>query len=301
MKRQPFLAAGLMGLALLASPLQAAPGRAAEARAAERGAGGTAIESRYDITLMGMQIGVAQLKVALDGDSYKVDVWTRLTGLAGVVTDGKGAGSASGSLAGAAVVPASFAVTTASGNKSVSVRMALAGGAVRALKVSPPVPQRGNRVPLRDEHTRNIVDPVSALLMPASGRARAGDPAACNRTLALFDGAARFDIPLSFTRAQKINGRAFSGTVSVCSARYRSIAGHVPDRADTKFMENNRDIELWLAPTPDGRLFLPYRIAVRSPIGLVVIEATRFPGGTTRPDLAPAAPADGPRELRASN
>lgn len=290
MLRQPLLA-GVWGLSLLCGPLQALPVHAAQAET------DSAIETRYDVTLMGMQIGVARLKVALDGDRYKADVWTRLTGLAGVLTEGKGAGSASGSLSGSSVVPAAFAVTTASGNKSVSVRMALTEGSVRALKVNPPVPERKNRVPLRDGHTRNIVDPVSALLMPVAGGANAGDPAACNRTLPLFDGSARFDIPLSFARSQKINGRAFSGTVAVCSGRYRAIAGHVPDRADTKFMENNRDIEVWLAPSPDGRVFLPYRIAVRSPIGLVVIEATRFPGGAP----APGTPDGGSRQLRASN
>ncbi|MGV6875393.1 DUF3108 domain-containing protein [Pseudochelatococcus sp. B33] len=291
MMRQLFLAAGLMGLSLPAIPLQTA-----EARADDRTA---TFESRYDVTLMGMQIGVAQLRFTLDGDRYKTEVWTRLTGLAGVMTDGKGAGSATGRLAGDTVRPATFAVTTASGNKSVSVRMALSEGTVRALKVTPPVPARQNRVPLRDADTRNIVDPVSALLMPVAGHAEAGDPAACNRTLPLFDGSARFDVPLSFVRAHKINGRAFSGTVSVCSGRYRSIAGHVPDRADIRFMENNRNIELWLAPAPGGRLFLPYRISVRSPIGLVVIEATRFPGGTATPDLAPASRS--PREQQASN
>lgn len=293
MMRQSFLAPVVVSLSLLT-----VFHHATEARADN----GTAhYESRYDITLMGMQIGVAQLRVALDGDRYKTDIWTRLTGLAGVMTDGKGAGSATGTLADGSVRPASFAVTTASGNRSVSVRMALNEGTVRALKVSPPVPERKGRVPLRDGDTRNIVDPVSALLMPVGGRANAGDASACNRTLPVFDGSARFDIPLSFARAQKINGRAFSGTVAVCSGRYRPIAGHVPDRADTRFMENNRDIELWLAPSPDGKLFLPYRIAVRSPVGLVVIEATRFPGGSPRPDLTPAPPAASPRELRASN
>ncbi len=296
MKREIFLAASLMGLSLFTAPLQASPLDAGTPNGAA-----TAIESRYDITLMGMQIGVAQLKIALDGERYKADVWTRLTGLAGVMTEGKGAGSASGSLSGATVAPAAFAVTTASGSKSVSVRMALSDGVLRALKVTPPVPERSNRVPLRDEDTRGFIDPVSALLMPVAQSARAGDPAACNRTLPLFDGSARFDIPLSFVRAQKINGRAFSGTVAVCSGRYLPIAGHVPDRADTRFMENNRDIELWLAPTPDGRLFLPYRIAVRSPVGMVVIEATRFPGAAPRPERAPASRSAAARELQARN
>ncbi|MBB3810699.1 DUF3108 domain-containing protein [Pseudochelatococcus contaminans] len=298
MMRHLMLAAGCLSPLFFTAPMQQAEARTADSAAASEN---SQLETRYDVTLMGMQIGVARLNVAVDGNRYKADVWTRLTGLAGVMTDGKGAGSASGSLSGAAVVPASFAVTTASGNRSVSVRMALADGSVRALKVSPPVPNRKDRIALRDGDTRNIVDPVSALLMPVAGKALAGDPAACNRTLPLFDGSARFDIPLSFARAQKINGRAYSGTVAVCSGRYLPISGHVANREDIRFMENNRDIEVWLAPSPDGRLFLPYRIAVRSPIGQVVIEATRFPGGAPKPDLVTPTSATEKRQLRASN
>ncbi|MFC0220313.1 hypothetical protein FHS82_003770 [Pseudochelatococcus lubricantis] len=285
------LAARLAAAGILASPCAALPAWAAEADS------GGAFESRYDITLMGMQVGVAQLKASVAGDRYKVELWTRLTGLAGVMTGGKGAASSSGTVAGAMVRPAKFAVTTASGDRSVSVRMALADGAVRALKVSPPIPERKQRIPLREGDMRDIVDPVSALLMPVAGSVAAGDPAACNRTLPLFDGSARFDVPLSFVRAQKINGRAYAGTIAICSGRYKPISGHVPGRPDTDFMENNRDIEVWLAPAVEGRLFLPYRISVRSPLGLVVIEATRFPGGL--PDTAPQR-TPGPA-LRASN
>ncbi|MGI6246468.1 MAG: DUF3108 domain-containing protein [Pseudochelatococcus sp.] len=282
-------AARLAALAVLAFPAAALPAGVAQAA-------GRDFESHYDITLMGMQIGVAQLKASIAGNRYKVDLWTRLTGLAGVMTGGKGAASASGAFAGASVRPAAFAVTTASGSRSVSVRMALADGTVRALKVSPPIPERRNRVPLRENDMRDIVDPVSALLMPVAGRADAGDPAACNRTLPLFDGSARFDIPLSFVRSERIDGRAYAGAIAVCSGRYLPVSGHVNGREDTEFMQNNRDIEVWLAPAPDGQVFLPYRIAVRSPMGMVVIEASRFPGGKPAATARRAAPA-----LRASN
>ncbi|MFT0892919.1 DUF3108 domain-containing protein [Pseudochelatococcus sp. G4_1912] len=286
MKRRPFAIIAAASFATMA-----AFGAIAHSAEAQNDFGG--LEGRYDITLMGMQIGVAQLKAIVNGDDYKIDVWTRLTGLAGVMTGGKGAASASGILSDAAVYPTKFAVTTASGDKSVSVRMALANGGVQALKITPPIPERKQRIALRDEDTRNIIDPVSALLMPVAGKAVAGDPAACNRTLPLFDGSARFDVPLSFTRAQKINGRAFSGTVAICAGRYRPIAGHVANRPETAFMENNKDIEVWLAPSPDGRLFIPYRISVRSPVGLVIIEASRFPGGRSAPSSIPT--------IRASN
>lgn len=287
MKRRDFskfiAAAGFAAIALFYSHVQAAEVLTNQAP----------LEGRYNITLMGMQIGIAQLKANVLDENYKIDVWTRLTGLAGVMTGGKGAASASGSLSGASVKPAKFAVTTATGDKSVSVRMVLSGGSLQALKITPPLPERKQRIALRNEDTRNVIDPVSALLMPAAGRARAGDPSACDRTLPLFDGSVRFDIPLSFLRTQQISSHAYSGNVTVCAGRYRPIAGHVPNRPETTFMENNRDIEVWLAPSPDERLYIPYRISVRSPLGLVVIEASQFP---SRPEETTTKPT-----LRASN
>ncbi len=51
-------------------------------------------------------------------------------------------------------------------------------------------------------------------------------------------------------------------------------------------MAENRDIQAWLAPVAGTNLVAPYRISVRSEIGMVVIEATRFAGqGVDRADV----------------
>ena len=36
-----------------------------------------------------------------------------------------------------------------------------------ALDIEPPLDEKPDRVPLKDAHKRGVVDPVSALLMPA--------------------------------------------------------------------------------------------------------------------------------------
>lgn len=259
------------------------------------------IDAHYAVSLMGMRIGVAQMKAQLRQERYKIDMWVKLTGLAGVVTGGKGAASASGTVAGDSVKPGAFAVTTASGDKSISVRMALSNGNVRAVAIDPPPPDRPGRIPLRDSDKLGIIDPVSALLMPVASSVQPGDPAACNRTIPVFDGASRFDIPLNFARMETISGMAYQGVIAVCTGRYTPISGHQPDRADMKFMAGNRDIEVWLAPAGSNRLFIPYRIAVRSPIGLVTIEATRFPGGANTENAQNTQITKGSRPVRASN
>jgi hypothetical protein len=238
-------------------------------------AGAASVQANYDISLLGLKIGVAEVKADVEAGRYKLDIWSKLTGLAGMMTGGKGAASASGNISGNRILPATFAVTTANSEKSVTVRMALADGSVRAVEVKPPIEPRPDRIPLTEQNKRGVVDPLSALLMPAA----VNEPyatAACDRTIPVFDGATRFDVKLSYARIETLRSPAYNGPAAVCNARYLPIAGHRPDRSATKFMEENKDMQAWLVPIGDAHVFIPYRISVRTPIGTTVIEATRF-------------------------
>ena len=57
------------------------------------------VDIQYGLTLAGLSIGSATLTGSVGRDSYKIDVKARMTGLAGMVTSGRGAGSSSGSTA----------------------------------------------------------------------------------------------------------------------------------------------------------------------------------------------------------
>jgi hypothetical protein len=153
--------------------------------------------------------------------------------------------------------------------------MGLSGGSVQALKVEPPLEDRPDRVPVREGHKRGIVDPVSGLLMPMISR-NATDPANCNRTIPVFDGGARFDIVLRYAETKQVDKPGYKGPVIVCNARYVPVAGHRAERTATRFMENNRDMNVWLAPVEAARLLLPLRIEVRTQAGMSLIEASNW-------------------------
>ncbi|CAH1659322.1 conserved hypothetical protein [Chelatococcus asaccharovorans] len=237
-------------------------------------ASAASIEANYDISLLGLKIGIAAIKADVVKDQYKLDVWSQLTGLAGIITGGKGAATSTGSISGDRILPATFAVTTANSEKSITVRMALAGGSVQAVEIKPPIEPRPDRIPVTEQNKRGVVDPLSALLMPASS-GNTSNAAACDRNIPVFDGATRFDVKLSYAREETVRSATYSGPVAVCRARYLPISGHRADRTATKFMENNKDMEAWLMPVGEDRVFIPYRISVRTPLGTTVIEATR--------------------------
>jgi len=95
----------------------------------------------------------------------------------------------------------------------------------------------------------------------------------------VFDGAARFDIVLSYAGSQSVQTPVYSGPVLVCNARYLPIAGHQAEAPETRFMQHNRDMSVWLAPVPGTRVLTPLRISVSTMFGATVVEASRWSVG----------------------
>lgn len=276
-----------VGLLLGALAGAVAPSQA-EAQSPSRG-----WEASYGVSLIGLPIGTARVTAAFEASRYKLEVQARLTGLAGMLTGGRGAGQASGFLNGQGKPSsAGYSATGTNGRETRTVRMAVAGGSATAVDITPPVEKKPDAVPVTDSHRRGITDPVSALLMPVPAGDDPSSAAACNRLIPIFDGNARYDIQLSFAGTRTVEGKGYSGPVAICNARYVPIAGHRNGRA-TRYMAENRDIQAWLAPLPGTNLVAPYRISVRSEIGMVVIEATRF-------EAAAASQRAGPGDLTAS-
>lgn len=242
----------------------------------------------YAISLAGLPLGSADFASTFEGDRYRMEIKARLTGLAGAITGGKGAGTASGALAGGRPVSSSFAVVSRSSSDQRTVRVGLVDGNVAAIEIAPPLEEKPDRVPVADADKRNVVDPASALLMPALAKGGLMEAANCNRTLPVFDGAARFDVVLSYAETRNVQKPGYSGPVLVCNARYVPISGHRTQRPGTKFMEDNRDMQVWLAPVESLRLLVPLRISVKTMMGTSVVEASRW-----------AVEGDGPRQAPA--
>jgi Protein of unknown function (DUF3108) len=238
------------------------------------------LDISYDISLLGLTIGNASLTGDVGSERYKMEVRARLTGLATMVSGGRGAGTASGVMGTKLPPTASFAVTAANSSEQRTVRMNIEKNAVSVSEIMPPLEERPDRVPVLDEHKRGIIDPISALMMPVTN----GDPRnACNRTIPIFDGAARYDISLSYAGTKQITSDGYDGPVTICAVRYTPIAGH-RNRRPVKFMADNKDISVWLAPVAGAKVLLPYRISMKTMIGTLVIEASRYtiePGATS--------------------
>ncbi|MET0746164.1 MAG: DUF3108 domain-containing protein [Microvirga sp.] len=239
-------------------------------------AGAQTLRADYAVTLAGLPLGTADLSSTFEGPRYTMQFAVKLTGLARMLTGGKGAATASGSILGPQPQPTAFAVTSRSSSAERTVRMGLSAGNVAALDVNPPVDEKADRVAIKEADKRGIVDPLSALLMPVAGGRGPTDPANCGRTLPVFDGAARFNVVLSYGETRSVDIPGYRGPVLVCNARYVPISGHRALRPATKFMEENKDMSVWLAPVAGQKVLVPVRIAVRTMVGMSVVEASNW-------------------------
>lgn len=229
----------------------------------------------YDLTLAGLPLGKADLSSSFSGSKYEMEGRAKLTGLAMLLTGGRGEANASGTLDGDSPPrSASFAVVSRTSDNQRSVRMGLKRGRVAKVEIDPPLEPKPDRVPVKAADKKGVVDPMSALLMPAVASKNLTDPANCDRTIPVFDGASRMNVVLSYAETKDVEVPGYAGPVLVCNARYVPISGHRSERPATKFMQENKDMAVWLAPVEGARVLFPLKVSVRTMIGMGEMQAS---------------------------
>jgi hypothetical protein len=234
------------------------------------------LHATYRVSLIGLPIGAVNLTADLTPTSYSIAGNAKLTGVAKLFTNAHGASSGKGEIVHGHVSPATFATIASSSDMTRTIRMALAGNAVTGIDISPPFEDKPDRVPLGPGDKRGVVDPVGAVVLPAPALGPIISPAACDRTIPIFDGYTRFDITLSYVGDSVVSAKGYGGPAVICAARYVPISGHRRDRPATKFMADNKDLQVWLAPIESDRVLFPFRVSVRTMVGTTVIEAQEF-------------------------
>jgi hypothetical protein len=62
----------------------------------------------------------------------------------------------------------------------------------------------------------------------------------------------------------------------VCSVKFFPVAGYDPKHFLVTYLAAQHDTEIWLAPLAGSRLLVPYRTSISTPMGLGVLQATKF-------------------------
>ncbi len=234
------------------------------------------LDASYAITAARLPVGSATATIELGNGEYAISMNGRAGGVMRMLSSGEGTLSARGVIIDGHPVPTTFAAATKSDDDAMDVKMTLADGVVTELTAAAP-PKSDDRVAVTDAHKANVIDPLSALLMPVTGTGDELSQSACQRTLPIFDGRRRFDLKLAFKRMDKVRaGKGYAGPVVVCAMTFVPVAGHRASSSLIKYLSNGREMEIALAPIAGTRLLAPFRVAINNMLGNLVVQANRF-------------------------
>jgi hypothetical protein len=262
-KYRPLLASCVLGAAALGSIGAAfAEGR---------------LEARYSATLAGIPIGSGSWTIEAAETQYTATVNGSTSGLLRTFTGGQGNATARTTLNSGKILSSIYAATITTRKHTDSIRITINNGNVKDFKIDPPQDQDPERVPITEAHQHNVLDPMTASLVRVSGNGDLLSPEACNRTIAVFDGRLRYDLQFAFKRMDSVKAKkGYAGAVVVCAAYFSPVAGFIPSRTAIKYLSNQREMEIWLAPIAGTRVLVPYRAQSPTPIGQAVLEASEF-------------------------
>jgi hypothetical protein len=265
--------AGLASLALLA------PGGEAVAQGS--------LDARYEASLAGIPIGKGAWVIEIAEDGYSASASGGSSGILQAFTGGKGTGESQGRIVNGQLVPATYLATTTTSKKNETIRINLVVGYVKDFAIEPEPTVDPERIPVTDAHRRGVFDPMTGSLLKVPGTGDPVSPEACRASTAIFDGRMRYDLRFEFKRIETVKAeKGYQGPVVVCAIYFTPISGYIPERAAIKYLVEQRNMEVWLAPIAGTRVLVPFRLKIPTVLGNAVLEATQFVTAATPPRSA---------------
>lgn len=230
---------------------------------------------KYHVNFLGIKVGEGKLSVAVNSDGYKIGGDGSMAAFGRLVSDARASVSSSGATTSDVLKPNAFHMNAVDDGKPNKVDLALNKGSVTSQSIFPPQDKMDQRIKVEDAHRKGVIDPLSAIVFPAP---KGLSPESCNRTLKIYDGRERYDLVLKYksTYKQRGSSKNYSGTVLVCSARYKPIAGHRPNRKTIKQLQANKSMEIHLAQINDAPYLLLYKASLNTPAGPASVNAVKM-------------------------
>lgn len=229
------------------------------------------ITAVYRVELAGFNLGDFKLTTTFRGDDYEMRGEGRFTILEGLVYEWRGVTASTGRVTNEGPAPAMYALNYSDGGrKTERLRMTFDDRGVTGVSISPsrrPIPRT---VPVTQEQLEGVLDPMSGAFLSARSENPNGDLKVCNQTVPVFDGRQRFDLVITPKRAVNVRRSTpggYAGPAVICAVKFIPIAGYQPDNPGIRLMSQTNEIEVWLIPVRNTKMYVPYRIVLPTPIG----------------------------------
>src|SRR5262249_41738739 len=140
---------------------------AAAGPAADRARAETRLSANYTISIARIPIGKIGWTVEIGERSYATSGSGEASGPLSLLASGQGTATTHGTVGDGRLSPTSFGSDLTRDDDKAALRMLLDHGTASDVSGSTPEASE-RRVPLTESHRRNIVDPLTALLIPAA-------------------------------------------------------------------------------------------------------------------------------------
>lgn len=230
------------------------------------------IEAEFTIYLGGFLFAVGNFKANLEGDAYRLNTVMGTAGLPRAFYEARFELSSEGRFDASRVRPHIY-VSNSWEKKSSGRKVTLdydAEGMPHLTAVPPDT--AGDMPDVMPSQQIETQDPVSAAIVPVAGGTNP-----CNRSIPVFDGRRRYDLKLSYDSETKLTPHGFNAPLDViaCNIRYVPVAP-IEKRKFTDMLRRNDSMKIWLAPFDGGRVYMPVRFQLRTPLGGAVMELTHL-------------------------
>lgn len=231
------------------------------------------VNARYKLTFNGFEVGAYNFTSKYSGDTYSATGKTEISALFGAFK-WTGTFTGSGSVDKSGPRPVAYQMSYKTKKKLTSVTLGFDPAGVKTIALVPNKPPNPETIKVTPDNLKHVFDPISATL--AISNATGSD--ACNRTIPVFDGKARFDLRLSLKGREAIKELRPSGQpkeLLICRVKYVPIAGHKPKDFEKPWIDYDH-IEIALRAIPSAGIYVPYRISVPSSVGPAVMTADQI-------------------------
>jgi hypothetical protein len=234
------------------------------------------LDAHYSITVTGLTVGESAWSADISADRYTATARSRMRGVARWLVRGEAAATVQGIIKDGRLMTTEFKSKADTEDEKSETRMTVEAGQAKDISDTSSETVR-DRVPVPEEHRRGIIDPISAMIIPAPPEGDALPRAACERTLPVFDGRRRYDLKLTFKRMDKVKAaEGYAGPAVVCTMKMLPLSGHRAGGLLVAYLTEGRDMELWLAPITGTQLLAPFRVSVGGMVTPITMQATRF-------------------------
>lgn len=228
-------------------------------------------ESSYVISAIGLRVGKSNFSTSVGPDKYTIKGSMQASGVASLFSSMSGNLTVSGARSSDWVRSSKYDVSYSEGDKRKSTSISFAGGNVAKTVNKPERRKRSNWVEHSSASLNRVLDPITALLVPASSLKNV-----CSQTLRVYDGVMRADVQLSYVRTIPFSTDGYEGDAVTCRAKFKPLSGYQTTKKDVIYMRDRSRIEVSFAPVGNTGLYAPVSAKAQTRIGQIAARATRF-------------------------